>query len=223
MQLHSDPAYKFNVTIRSIYNSNQGDVLCTYGGYSMYDIAGQGYHGISTICKHTKRNIYSQTSTMLLVVYSFREYGSFSVELEFSTTGCTVWKIKFCTGYIIRNPSFVESYKIPSSGRIFFIDCTIYPIDPDVSEQELAGGIPCSRKTGLIIDSHDFISRIFNKMRTHVYLTGSLKGKLRKIFFCKTAFNQEKVKRVKNAKIISQLIYYLWKNMETWKQNFLYK
>ena len=56
----------------------------------MYDIINQSYIDIYTICKPGERNIYSNTSKMLLVYYSFKKYSSFNVELGFSTTMCKV-------------------------------------------------------------------------------------------------------------------------------------
>ena len=70
----TNAGYRLNVSIRSIYNSDQGDILCSYAGLSMYDIINQSYIDIYTICKPSERNIYSNSSRMLLVYYSFKKY-----------------------------------------------------------------------------------------------------------------------------------------------------
>ena len=88
---------RLNVSMRIIYNSDQGDILCSYAGLSMYDIMNQRYIHINTICKPTKRNIYSNRSRMLLVYYSFTKYSSFRVELILSPTICKVFELNLCT------------------------------------------------------------------------------------------------------------------------------
>ena len=49
------------------------------------------------VFKH--RNIYSETSAILLVIYSYREYGTLNVTVGFSTTSCKLKIIDICTLY----------------------------------------------------------------------------------------------------------------------------
>ena len=134
IQFQTDERYRFNITMRSMYNSNQSDKLCIYAGLSIYDNQ-QDWRELSKICTYSKRNIYSLASGVLVLAYSYREYGSFSVELEISTTRCNVVEMNYCWGYYVYPPLQNVPFKKPKvklpSGRcelsnmeIFNIGCT---------------------------------------------------------------------------------------------------
>ena len=130
IQFQTDEGYRFNVTMRSMLNSNQNDTLCTYAGLSMYD-NDQDWRELYKVCAHSERNIYSLASGIFLVLYSYREYVSFSVELEFSTTRCNVVEINHCRDYYtypaLPNITFKSTvtWKMYCM-EIFNIGCTVY-------------------------------------------------------------------------------------------------
>ena len=170
--LETDPLLRFNVTIRSMSNSNQGDTLCSYAGLSMHDIINQNYIDISTTCKPSKRNIYSNTSRMLLVFYSFLRYGLFDVELEFSITMCKVAKVNICTGsYTYNFPSHFET-----NGLNFYVEntgCRVYQFTPNTWTKSTIRhkGIKCVTVYNMKLEQ--FIGKTAD-----IDLTGSLRGKI---------------------------------------------
>ena len=180
----TNAGYRLNVSMRGIYSSDQGDILCSYAGLSMYDIINQSYIDIYTICKPSERNIYSNTSKMLLVYYSFKKYSSFSVELGFSTTMCKVVELNLCT---LSTNDFDPHFKVVPvyNGRridIRNIGCTVYQVRANISiemykkkfnEWHYVGRIRCRAR--LSLEYKEFVGKTAD-----IYLTGSLTGKITK-------------------------------------------
>ena len=102
----------------------------------MYDIINQSYIDIYTICKPSERNIYSNSSRMLLVYYSFKKYSSFSVDIEFSTTMCKVLERNLCK---LSTEDLDPYFKVvPVQNRwpqieIRNIGCTVYQVTANIS------------------------------------------------------------------------------------------
>ena len=182
----TNAGYRLNVSMRGIYSSDQGDILCSYAGLSMYDIINQSYIDIYTICKPSERNIYSNTSKMLLVYYSFKKYSSFSVELGFSTTMCKVVKLNLCTlSTDDLDPRFraVPVYNNLLRIEIRNIGCTVYQVMANISVElykkkynyrwRNVGRIKC----GALLSLHykEFVGKTAD-----ISLTGSLTGKITK-------------------------------------------
>ena len=179
----TNEGYKLNVSMRGIYNSDQGDILCSYAGLSMYDITNQNYTDIYTICKPSKRNFSSNKSKMLLVYYSFTKYSSFSVELGFSTTVCKVVELNLCTS--LKDYDLHHHFKViirSSIGpqvEIKNIGCTVYQLTANTSvrwykqeyddEIKYQEGIKCEV---ISLEYKEFVGKTAD-----IYLLGSLRGK----------------------------------------------
>ena len=197
IHFQTDEGYRFNVTMRSIFNSNQGDILCTYAGLSMYD-NDQDWRELSKICTQSERNVYSLASGIFLVLYSYREYGSFSVELEFSTTRCNVVEMNYCWGYYVYPPLKNSPFKKPKIIRkptkylyfdkkyfeIFNIGCTVYQtyatFSHDINSYHqtrwkgIEGGMYCDGYVGPLMM---LLNQLVGKTADN-YIKGFLTGKV---------------------------------------------
>ena len=76
---------------------------CGFAGLTSYDIYTNGtFEKISTICHNNNyqeykcRNIYTQNSEMLLVLYSYQQYSKFNLALSVSTSQCKTTTIDIC-------------------------------------------------------------------------------------------------------------------------------
>ena len=91
-----------NITIQKFFHTLDRNVECQYGGISMFDNHTGTFKEISNNCLshygvYRYRNIYPQSSTFLLLVYSYGGYGSINISLTISTHQCKVTKIKLCS------------------------------------------------------------------------------------------------------------------------------
>ena len=80
LQVSTLPSHGINITINSINHTHNNNDLCTYSGIAAYIMNNHSNKEISTECKsktnfYKYRNIYTNTSTILVVIYSFFEYG----------------------------------------------------------------------------------------------------------------------------------------------------
>ena len=91
--------FKINLTIEMLDHYYSRNIMCNYCGFAVYNLINIRYKRyISTKCSpHTNifrhQNIYSKSSAILLVAYSYREYGSISLRVGFSTTKCSIVRI----------------------------------------------------------------------------------------------------------------------------------
>ena len=101
IKLQTKPWLYFNITIRNISHNHPESMLCSYGGVSVFDIVNGKHKDVSKQCyvhprNYTYQNIYSNSSTAQIVIYSYREYGPFNVTLDITTTRCQVSTIDVC-------------------------------------------------------------------------------------------------------------------------------
>ena len=101
IKLQTKPWLYFNITIRNISHNHPESMLCSYGGVSVFDIVNDKHKDVSKLCSvhprnYTYQNIYSNSSTAQIVIYSHREYGPFNVTLDVTTTRCQVSTIDVC-------------------------------------------------------------------------------------------------------------------------------
>ena len=91
--------FKINITIENLDHNYSRNTMCNYGGFAVYNLINIKYRRyISTKCSpHTDifrhQNIYSKTSAILLVAYSYREYGLMSLRVGFPTTKCSIVRV----------------------------------------------------------------------------------------------------------------------------------
>ena len=127
LKVNTLPNHKLNITIHSIKHTHNNNALCTYSGVAAYNIIDQNYKEISTVCKHKTnfykyRNIYSNTSSILLVIYSFLEYGTLDLSLEFSDSICSVVYVNFC----VNKGAYVSSIKTAHNNCLVYQTWGVY-------------------------------------------------------------------------------------------------
>ena len=94
--------YNVNLTIINLTYKGYNDPLCTIAGITVYSFNKDSYTEIKTECNffyhpYSKyRDIYSKSNKTLIVLYSYKEYGNFSLAMQFSTTKCQPVKINTC-------------------------------------------------------------------------------------------------------------------------------
>ena len=193
IRFQTNVGYRLNVSMRSMYNTDQDDILCSYAGLSMYDIINQSYMDIDTICQPTKRNIYSNMSRMLLVYYSFTKYSSFRVELIFSTTMCKMVELNLCTLFTNYDlhPHFQvvlrRDWALPLI-QIKNLGCTVYQLTANTSVRmykqkydkydESSNQEETRYRAEIALIHKEFVGKTAD-----IYLAGSLRGKIIKYQF----------------------------------------
>ena len=93
--------YNVNLTITNLTYTGFNDPLCTFAGITVHSLSKDSYKEITTECMSfinilPSRNIYSKSNETLLVLYSYKEYGSLSLTIQFSSTKCKPVTINTC-------------------------------------------------------------------------------------------------------------------------------
>ena len=93
VKLATKATNRLNITITNFRNSYKYNNSCNYAGIAFYERVKKVYTEKRAMCldggdfyKH--RNIYSISSEMLVVLYSFQDRGSMHISLNISTTQC---------------------------------------------------------------------------------------------------------------------------------------
>ena len=90
------------MTINTLEYNGTFQPYCNFAGLVAYDqTEGECYEEISTVCKahdnyHYYKNVYSKGGTMLIVMYSYKKYSSFKLNLTLSTVTCKTIRINVC-------------------------------------------------------------------------------------------------------------------------------
>ena len=134
---------KINITIQNLSHNYNKNILCSYAGFVVYDrMETEENNHISTKCTpHTDifrhQNIYSNSSTILLLAYSYKEYGSMNLSVRLSTTKCNIvrvncesWdlfqNIEYCTVFQFTNRlQSYESFKLYYEKLYLFTSATV--------------------------------------------------------------------------------------------------
>ena len=105
-----------NITIHQMENIGNNHSSCGYAGITSYDIKTDGtFKKISTIChgnnyeEYKYRNMYTQNSVVLLVLYAYKKYSNFSLVLSVSISYCKATTINICE--LEHDPVTLESYR----------------------------------------------------------------------------------------------------------------
>ena len=102
IKMETEAQLVFKITINQLKYTDIKYSSCGYAGITFYDINRNGsFQKISTICysneqEYKYRNMYSQNSLMLLVMYSYKSYSNISLNLSVSTSECTATRINIC-------------------------------------------------------------------------------------------------------------------------------
>ena len=93
--------YYVNLTIINLTYTGFNDPLCTFGGITLYNLNNNSYKEIINQCPSvndifTHKDFYSKSNETLLVLYSYQEYGTLNLTIQFSTTKCEPVIINTC-------------------------------------------------------------------------------------------------------------------------------
>ena len=93
--------YKINLTVNSVISTLKRNDLCSYGRLSTFDNSNQSKAELSTLCMnhsfvHKYENIYTTQSSMLLILYSYPEFGKLSITVELRASKCKLVNFNTC-------------------------------------------------------------------------------------------------------------------------------
>ncbi len=116
-----DKMHHINVTIdQLIFKGIVANRLCDFAGFSAFNVMGRSsYRHMSTECVpndktlYKYRPLYSETNSLLIVVYSYKEYGVISVNISISNTRCFPVNVNLCERKTLKT-----TYLRERSGRI---------------------------------------------------------------------------------------------------------
>ena len=102
IKMETEAELFYKITINELKYTGIKYSSCSYAGITLYDInRNESFQKISTVCysneqEYKYRNIYSQNSLMLLVLYSYKSYSNISLNLSVSTSECKAKTINIC-------------------------------------------------------------------------------------------------------------------------------
>ena len=93
--------FRINLTISSLTSNLKKNYLCYYGGLTIFDKNNQNKTELSTFCihlcfVHRYENIYSTHFSMLLIFYSYPEYGKLNITVELRSSKCKLINFNPC-------------------------------------------------------------------------------------------------------------------------------
>ena len=110
--------FKINITIQTLSRNYNKNILCSYAGFVVYDrMEAEGNSHISTKCSpytdiFRHQNIYSNSSTILLLAYSYKEYGSMNLSVRFSTTKCNIVRVNCEPWDLFQNIEYCTVFQV---------------------------------------------------------------------------------------------------------------
>ena len=114
MKIKTEEHSFFNISVNHMEYKGKNHSLCGFAGVTACDITGNGsFSKILTICHNNNnqeyryRNIYTQNSVILLIIYSYKKYSNFNVTLSVNTTQCKVTMMNICE--LPHDPLWLES------------------------------------------------------------------------------------------------------------------
>ena len=98
----TNASYYVNVSISYFLYKGRDNLHCFFAGLTSYVPNYNKVNKMSQICFtnnifYRHQNIYSSNSDILLVVYSYKEYGSLNINFVISTTMCKAISINICS------------------------------------------------------------------------------------------------------------------------------
>ena len=159
-----------NISIQYLDYTSKHDIGCQYAGLAAYSDNFDSKTEISSTCTTSSeifrhRNIYSESHTVLLVIYSYKRSYELNAKVIISTTSCDIVKINACG---------LEEYVYLSSVNN---SCTIHQIfhnlDKNILEAYTRRGCVHCNIYGLTLDN--LIQN--DKEKIKLYVTGNLRGK----------------------------------------------
>ena len=130
LNIETSSALHLNLSVGDmLYFGQNNTQACPYAGVAVYE----NEIKISTICvktnnrfeianyQHSKyvfQNIYSSNASLLLVIYSYKEYGDIQFTLRISTTRCQLKLLVFCISQEFSQVGLKSRYKHSSRDKV---------------------------------------------------------------------------------------------------------
>ncbi len=120
-----------NISIKDLKYKGMSNINCSFSGIGFYNYP--SFAKTSVVCPqpnyignqkesvkeyvdiHRYRNIYSAQSSLIVVFYSFKEYGNLVMNLQAESTKCEVVIINTCNGSKLTDPSLESIYVLGES------------------------------------------------------------------------------------------------------------
>ena len=97
------------LTINKLKYNSYNNPLCTFGGITTFTLINDSFTKVSSNCIsydgfYRYRNMYSTSNKFLIVLYSYKVYGSLKINMTLSTTNCKAVTINTCAlQYLCKN------------------------------------------------------------------------------------------------------------------------
>ena len=94
-----------NITMTTYTFTGQPNYHCVYGGVAIHDlnnfietflVCNKHSHYTDTLLSFQPRSFYSSNSSLLIVMYQYKEYSSLSAKAFFSVTSCQGVQLNLC-------------------------------------------------------------------------------------------------------------------------------
>ena len=157
IQIRTAKSFYIIVTIKYLQFNASFFVLnlaCEYGGVSAFNINNTIHTTISTTYDSElsspfdifkNRNVYSETSSLVIVIYNYKDYYAMRGTLHLSTTQCNVVKVNVCTRkhtvYFSSSAGMCTIHQLTHNMDIFFYQkakdqfCSIQSLRYDESRE----------------------------------------------------------------------------------------
>ena len=159
--------FRVNLTISSIISSLKRNDLCYYGGLTIFDKNNQNKTELSTLCMNNSfgyryENIYSTQFSMLLIFYTYPEFGKLNITVELRPTRCKPINFNPCA--TIENP-----LTLPETG------CIVYQFSPEIDIKVYKSYVRCGIFTCSVKSL--FNTTVHDSEKWRVHILGYLQGK----------------------------------------------
>ena len=88
--------HQVNITIMNLFVSKADPVQCTMGGVAIEEILLKSHEEHLVQCTNEIRSVFSSKSSVILTIYSYKEYSQTIVSLIISQIECKAVKMDFC-------------------------------------------------------------------------------------------------------------------------------
>ncbi len=134
-----------NLTLNSLHYEGETSTHCSYGGMSIHDpYLGKPAKELRTICQWKRksvaqRNVYSESSEMFLVLYSYPHYAHINISLSLSVTPCQIFKANPCLTMSKEIPYqrlFDPTYEGHEAFKVEHGGCVVVQVTPNYISNE---------------------------------------------------------------------------------------
>ena len=158
--------FRINLTVSSFTSSLKRNDHCYHGGLTIFDKNNQNKTELSTLCMnhsflHRYENIYSTHVSMLLIFYSYPEFGELHITVELRPTNCKVIILKPCV-------TIKKHLTMPETG------CIVYQFRPEIDINVYESYVRCGTFTCNV--KLQFNTTVPDSKRWRIHTLGYLQG-----------------------------------------------